>query len=206
MAAARFVPLITALGVAAFTLTGCSTTSHPQAKASPDGGRPAVSGTPGPGTRPPRNPTSYIDFDRTPVLSQVPQGWAKSMQPDYTDFRDPTGQLLLRLSFVDATKYATTRPNVYLRQLASHTARNYPGYKLLKLTDTHAGRGNQYAEWEFTFVKDGVTRHVIVAGVAYGTADTDGTGGQVYYSAPAQYFGTTSDAYLHALNAMDFAG
>jgi hypothetical protein len=198
MAAARFVSLITASGVAALALTGCSTTSHPQAKASP-AGRPAA----------PSNPTSYVDFDRTPVLSQVPYGWTKSMQPDYTDFRDPTGQLLLRLSFVDATKYATTRPNAYLRQLASQTARNYPGYKLLKLTDTMptpAGRGNQYAEWEFTSVKDGVTRHVIVAGVAYGTADTDGTGGQVYYSAPAQYFGTTSEAYRHALNAMDFAG
>lgn len=74
---------------------------------------------------------------------------------------------------------------------------------------TSAGAKYQFAEWEFTFVKDGVARRVVQGAVSAarpGEKQNIGVAGVVYYSAPAHYFDVTEEVYLHALNSMDFAG
>jgi len=68
---------------------------------------------------------------------------------------------------------------------------------------------HQFAEWEFTFIKDGVSRRVIQAALSTALrgepGSVSGTTGLVYYSSPTRYYDVTSEVYLHALNDMDFA-
>jgi hypothetical protein len=216
MAPARRTVPAAVLGLLALALTACNDASRPDTLPGP--AAPAVtisatatgsaSGTPTETTpsKPPAkpaNPATYADFFRDGMGTLVPAGWTKNQDAaDHTDFRDASGELLLRLS----AGFSQTRPDAYLKQLAATTAKNYPGYKLIKLTGTEP-RQSQFpaAEWEFTFVKDGVTRHVVLAAVGM-SAQADLTGGQIYYSAPVEYFDTIADAYLHALNGVYFAG
>lgn len=77
-------------------------------------------------------------------MSQVPYGWTKTQQAGHTDFRDSTGQLLLRLGWADQNRFSHASPDAYLRQLAAQTAKNYQGYKLIRFGGMTSARAKRY--------------------------------------------------------------
>lgn len=156
--------------------------------------------------QPPVAPASYASFDwyypPPPAAGQagaggsalrvpVPAGWTKSPDRDRTDYRDPTGQVLVQLQrvvFPSATAPATIT-SAYdvslMRQREQATKAEYADYHLISLGPTTLGQPNPLpgAEWQFTFVNNGTTRLVTVVGTAWAPNDFVTT----YVSGPQQY-------------------
>ena len=146
--------------------------------------------------KPPVAPAGYVPFDYElpphppaggSALNMVaPAGWARSQNGDKTDFRDPTGQLLVQ--FEQVTSVPTPSPLTtdhiagLLRQRAQATQGEYANYHEITLGPTTLG---QYdlpgAQWQFTFTANGVTRQVTVLGTMFLGLVT------VYVSGPQQY-------------------
>jgi hypothetical protein len=188
-------------GPAAPAIVASASTSPPAPSGSGVGsGSPAATGTPDPR---PSAPASYVDFYRNGLGTLVPAGWTKNQQAaDHTDLRDGSGELLLRLG----TTYSGAGPVAYLRQLADRAAETYPQYQQIQLGGMNHGQSQYpYSTWEFTFVKDGATRHVIEAAFALSDGDP-ATFAQVYFSAPTRYFDQTLTAWGHAVNGVYAAG
>jgi len=103
----------------------------------------------------------------------VPAGWAKSPDGDKTDYRDPTGQLLVqlqRVTFPITTAQGPSTPVGYdvnkMLQREQATKAEYANYHLISLGQTDLGQVDPVpgAEWVFTFVSNGTTRMVTVLG------------------------------------------
>jgi hypothetical protein len=162
--------------------------------------------------KPPVAPASYSSFDWSwpapPAAAQagadgkalrvpVPAGWAKSPDGDKTDYRDPTGQLLVqlqRVTFPITTAQGPSTPVGYdvnkMLQREQATKAEYPDYHLISLGQTDLGQVDPVpgAEWVFTFVSNGTTRVVTVLGIHYEPNDFI----TVYVSGPLQYSSVTA--------------
>jgi hypothetical protein len=180
---------------------------------------PSVPATPTTPTSSPADPPTSPSVPRLPdgyqneeVLGTTsadrPIGWSINAQPTYTDYRDPTGHLLLR--FGTFTNPDQT-PDSAVRELAASTRQNYADYSLIRLTGptnrTASGLVvGSYSEWEFTFDKDGESRQVIVRGVGGRTSSgkTQVAVNFVYYSAPVDEFADNEPVYRRAVDSIKY--
>lgn len=200
--------------VAAFALAGCTQQQQQHTSAAPpptttqatDGTIwvPVTSTTttpkpPPPAPKPPIAPASYTtlsyEFPPPPgsggggsaVSMPAPQDWTKSVDGPKTDYRDPTGQLLVQLQLAPvAETIGYTDESTYvvdlMRDREQATRAEYADYHLISLGPVTLGSENLVgAQWQFTFVNNGVTRLVTVVGT-----DFDGFA-TAYVSGPAQY-------------------
>jgi hypothetical protein len=224
---------------AALALTACTVTVAPQVPPPTSGpastsgpatatSGPAIAAPPEPEPEPggptgavPPLPAGYVNFAQGAMNAEVPTGWTQTTTEDHTDFRDPSGQLLLRLrEYVHEVD-----PNTYLHDLENTTAGIYAQYQLIRISDTATlpgepanlpnsavdGSAQTAAEWEFTFVKDGTTRRVIIGAIGYTACGTNGcsssTFGTIYFSAPVGFYSDTVAAtFGHARDSVYFAG
>jgi len=193
---------IPAVIVALFALAGC--TQHTPSAAPPtttaaDGTIWVPATVAAAAAKPPVAPTSYtrVNYEFPPPKGSgaggsaiglpAPAGWVKSQNGDKTDFRDPTGQLLVQVELAD-TPPVTSIPDEsayvvgLMRAREQATRAEYAGYHLISLGPIVLGPENLTgAQWQFTFVNNGVTRLVTVVGT-----DFDGFG-TTYVSGPQQY-------------------
>jgi hypothetical protein len=123
------------------------------------------------------------------VTVQVPRGWSVThAKPDTDDYRDPTGQALLRVRLERGR--TGTASDLVEKQLAEWS-KTYSGFRSVNderidtSTDDHFyEEGTTAHEATFTFVKDGVVRKVSLAGFS-----VPGLGYLTFYlSAPDQDF------------------
>lgn len=226
--AARIVPAAVLVGLA---IAGCAGSQRPDRQLgpaqpnltlSPIASTPVrpVSSTSAPADKPggpaPTLPTAYKnELILGTTAADHPVGWTRTEvgapptaadhSADRVDYRDPTGQLLLRFGFLEDPR----QPSVALRDLVARTSGNYPGYQLISLhsgQDSDADRMRVYAEWTFRFVKDGITRMVIIR-VIGGRGLPDSPVRSVdylYFSAPAAYFDRTRAVYDRAAYSLNF--
>jgi hypothetical protein len=162
--------------------------------------------------KPPVAPASYASFDWSwpapPAAAQagaggsairvpVPAGWTKSLNGDKTEYRDPTGQLLVqlqRVTFPITTAQGPSTPVGYavnkMLQREQATKAEYADYHLISLGQTDLGQVDQVpgAEWLFSFVSNGTTRVVTVLGTGHEPNDFV----TVYISGPLQYSSVTA--------------
>jgi len=130
-------------------------------------------------------PTGYVSFDyETPGVANgaggsaiylvAPAGWQRSQDGDKTDFRDPTGQLLVQFERVAPGQPEPTEvTGVYVAGLLSQRAQaarsKYAGYGLMFVQPTTLGLYSiAGAEWQFQFTANGATRWVSVLGTMFG--------------------------------------
>jgi hypothetical protein len=212
--------LLLALALTSPALTGCAgqPTAVPGAAnpgvtvspaiVSPSTAPVAASRTASQQPEPSRTPQAPREYRTETVLgantTDRPVGWTRTSDQarNRTDYRDATGQLLLRFEAYGTT---SATPDQVLRDQAATAADTYPGYHLIRLSGPAEVPGtamvNSYAEWEFTFEKDAVTRQVVIRAVG----GTSTPGGQpvarysIYYSAPLEYFAATSQVYRKAV-------
>jgi hypothetical protein len=128
-------------------------------------------------------PPSYTPFRLSgagvTISVPVPTGWQRSGNATRVDFRDATGQILLRVELQQ--RMASTARQAW--EAADRNARaTFQGYRLLGITDV-PGVGDSAADWRFSFERDGVRRRVVDRGILSGDA-----GLAVYYSAPEPHY------------------
>jgi hypothetical protein len=128
-------------------------------------------------------PPSYTPFRLSgagvTISVPVPTGWQRSSTATRVDFRDATGQILLRVELQQRT--ASSARQAW--EAADRNARaTFQGYQLLGITDV-PGVGDTAADWRFSFERDGVRRRVVDRGILSGDA-----GLAVYYSAPEPHY------------------
>ena len=163
--------------------------------------------------KPPVAPASYAGFDWSwpppPAAAQagaggsairvpVPAGWTKSLNGDKTEYRDPTGQLLVQLQRVALPIPTTQQPSlpgpyavILMRQREQATMAEYANYHRISLGPADLGQSDPMlggAEWRFTFVSNGATRMVTVVGATHTPNDFV----TVYVSGPQQYSSVTT--------------
>jgi hypothetical protein len=161
---------------------GAGSSSPPASGTS--GSRPTGSGTATPTSgREPTLPVAYSPEELTAagiaVTMRRPAGWRRLASGGRVDFRDDTDEVLLRLEI-------SVRTSDTLRAAAESldrsTRASLAQYRLLGITPV-TGASGPAVDWEFTFVRDGVTRQVVDRLSVSGDA-----GVAVYYSAPVRYF------------------
>ena len=123
-------------------------------------------------------PDGYVAFEdpNGQYTVAVPQGWDESKQGKAMQFEDTSEDRFLRVYDQDAPK----RPQTAFGERSFR--KTHEDYHRIKLKDVDY-RGWETAEWEFTYARDGVTRHVLWRGFI-----TDGRLYGIYLSAPEDQF------------------
>jgi hypothetical protein len=170
-------PAKVAGSAAPLTLASAPTTSDPA-----PGGSGAV------------RPATLVGFG-VRVTVPVPADWGRS---DFAgqaraDFRDSTGQLLLR---VQISKRTTGTLEESAADLDRSQRSALEQYELIGIRSVSGTLGPS-VDWSFRFFRDGVTRRVIDRLSASGD-----TGVAVYFSAPADRFGELTPIWDRAVAAI----
>jgi eukaryotic-like serine/threonine-protein kinase len=122
---------------------------------------------------------------------KVPEGWRRGASlENRLDYRDPGGGVLLRFEFLPASADDYGAGGAYQRlgrQMAAW--REYPDFEFIAHKNFYCcGQDSDpqvnSAEGEFTFVLDGVRRHVLARGIVHGERGYM----TVYFSTPAAHF------------------
>jgi serine/threonine protein kinase len=94
----------------------------------------------------------------------VPSSWVRAPGPTATttDFRDPYVHRFFR---VDTTSAPQASALVAWQAYEASFRTTVQNYSLVRLTPSDGGNGSRQADWEFTFVADGVTYHALDRGV-----------------------------------------
>lgn len=149
-----------------------------------------------PATEPARPPALPAAYERANVpftnhLSlPVPSGWELTSDDPFTnDYRDPTGQVLLRVRFDPDARQ--DRAYVVLEREMREMADTWQGFRFIEQEWYHCCQQDirpdiTAAEAEFTFTLDGATRHALQRAVVY----PDLGHVTVYLSAPEEQFAT----------------
>ena len=150
------------------------------------------------GTRAPVLPTSFhnvtIAAPPATLTVPVPDGWERTDSGQYkVDFRDPTGNVLLRLQ-VALPGSATARAAAADQDRIART--QLSAYQLIGIT-TVGGIGDNAVDWKFSFVRDGLRRQVVDRRVYVSDADV-----AVYYSAPVRYYDAMKPVWVTATDGM----
>lgn len=145
-------------------------------------------------------PASYTRFQFSgagvTVSLPVPAGWQRTGTATRVDFRDATGQILLRVE-LGARTSGTARQEW---QAADTNARStFEGYRLLGITDV-SGAGDNAADWRFSFERDGVRRRVVDRGIR-----SAGAGLAVYYSAPEPQYSRLTPVWDTAIAGLSIS-
>jgi hypothetical protein len=133
------------------------------------------------------------------VTVPVPGDWGRS---DFAgqaraDFRDPTGQLLLRVQ-VSARTAGTLAESAADLDRSQRTALEQ--YELIGIRSVDGTLGPA-VDWSFTFFRDGVTRRVIDR-----LGASDGVGVAVYFSAPRDRFDALKPIWDRAVAGITVSG
>ncbi|HEX5496179.1 MAG TPA: serine/threonine-protein kinase [Mycobacteriales bacterium] len=153
--------------------------------AGPDNTRPKPGSVPAGYTR-------YTDPDGRFTVA-VPRNWNAARQGTAIQFGDPTADRFLRI-------YDEPAPRRPQTAFGEHSFRKtHDGYQRIRLAKVDY-RGLPAAEWEFTYVRSGVTRHVLwrgfivgdrLYGVYLSTPDDQFDASRAYFSTAAATFRTT---------------
>ncbi len=133
-------------------------------------------------------PPGYYTFTSSTGFSiAVPSGWQISHVGHYVYIRDPANSGIFLL--IDQSDQPKPDPLADWRQQAANRASSYPGYHLILLHAVRYPQAEKAADWEFTYVTDGVPVRIlnrnIVANAHHAYA--------LYWSTPVNDW----DAYYH---------
>lgn len=179
---AAFGLIVVAIGVTALALIAArhsghhagagaapSTRTHAAARPSSAGGTSAAATSAGPTSTGPTStgptttgalPPGYHTFTNSTGFSiAVPSGWQISHVGHYVYVRDPANAGVFLL--IDQSDQPKADPLADWRQQAASREGTYPGYHLILLRPVQYPQAEKAADWEFTYVKDGVTVQVL---------------------------------------------
>ena len=89
----------------------------------------------------------------------VPNEWLISHSGHYVYVRDPgDGNVFL---LIDQSDQPKADPLADWRQQQANRASSYPAYHLIRLQAVHYPQAEKAADWEFTYVRDGVPVHIL---------------------------------------------
>jgi hypothetical protein len=122
----------------------------------------------------------------------VPDGWRREgSRRNRLDYRDPGGRVLLRFEFLPASAdgYGTGSAYSRLGRQVEDWSTNYPDFEFIEHKNFYccgqdSDPGTNSAQAQFTFVLDGVIRHVLARGIVHGERGYM----TVYFSAPSAHF------------------
>ena len=138
-------------------------------------------------------PASYTAYrDGGGFTVAVPKGWQpKTERPGVVDLRAPTGNRFLRLI---SGSHASGSPVDSFYAAERDFAGSHTGYRRVRI-ESVSYRGYPAADWEFTYDKGGVTRHVRYRSFVTGNASYG-----IYVSAPQARYQATLPAFDKALD------
>jgi eukaryotic-like serine/threonine-protein kinase len=105
-------------------------------------------------------PAGYYRFTNSTGFSiGVPEGWQISHVGHYVYLTDPSNSGIYLL--IDQSD--TPQPNALAdwEQQAANRASGYPDYHLIRLQSVAYPQAEQAADWEFTYVRDGILVHIL---------------------------------------------
>ncbi len=110
----------------------------------------------GPGTM----PAGFYRFTNATGFSiGVPDGWVISHVGHYVYIRDPgNGNIFL---LIDQSDQPKPDPLADWQQQAANRASSYPDYHLIRLQSVNYPQAEKAADWEFTYVRDGLPVHIL---------------------------------------------
>ncbi|HEX6518726.1 MAG TPA: serine/threonine-protein kinase [Streptosporangiaceae bacterium] len=153
--------LVATAGIIAFAVVVAGRSPGQQARqvAAP-GVTPAPAGvTPAP-AGPSSPPHGYHTLtDSTGFSIAVPPGWHVSHVSHYVYIRDPANSGIFLL--IDQSGQPKPDPLADWRQQAADRQSTYPGYHLITLRSVRYPQAEKAADWEFTYISDGVTVQVL---------------------------------------------
>jgi hypothetical protein len=153
---AKASPAVSASATAAAAATSPATSS--QAQASPSGSA-AASGT-GVDAAYGSLPSGYYRFTNSTGFSiGVPDGWQISHVGHYVYIRDPSDSGIFLL--IDQSDHPNADPLADWEQQQANRAGSYPDYHLIRLESVNYPQAEKAADWEFTYVRDGVPVQIL---------------------------------------------
>ena len=139
---------------------------HAGAAGAPASGQAGSTGTAGGATSPQAAATStavpagYSRFTNSTGFSiGVPHGWLISHDGHYVYIRDPDdGNIFL---LIDQSDQPKSNPLADWEQQQANRESSYPDYHLIRLQAVNYPQAEKAADWEFTYLRDGVPVHIL---------------------------------------------
>jgi serine/threonine protein kinase len=105
-------------------------------------------------------PAGYYRFTNSTGFSiGVPDGWRITHQGHYVYVTDPSDANIYLL--IDQSDHPKPNALADWEQQQASRGSSYPGYHLVSLRSVSYPQAEQAADWEFTYVKNGVLLHVL---------------------------------------------
>jgi len=105
-------------------------------------------------------PAGYHRFTNSTGFSiGVPDGWQISHQGHYVYISDPADSNVYLL--IDQSGQPKQDPLADWKQQQANRGGSYPDYHLITLRSVAYPQAEKAADWEFTYVKDGVPVHIL---------------------------------------------
>ena len=161
------------------------------AACSPGGGE-----TPAPTTSAQAGSSLVYDFPaeegRDGFSFRIPvPGWPVKREQDKATYTDPSGKLVL-----EADRKPIEQEDTLSALQAVAKANSNPGYRLTTLATRADVGGDEAAQWDFTYTRDGAPRQATVVGVGIGDVMIT-----IRYDAPTQDFAANRKVLDDALAA-----
>jgi eukaryotic-like serine/threonine-protein kinase len=195
------IPSLPASGSTASATTAPANPSAPPAL-TPSGG--AVSAPANAPTSPTASPSSgsalpagyYRLTNPTGFSIGVPDGWQVSNVGNYVYITDPSNNGIFLL--IDQSDTPKPNPLADWQQQAANRAGTYPDYRLIRLAAVSYAQAEKAADWEFTYVRDGIPVRILNRNVLanahhayalyWSTPETDWNADYHYFEAFADTF------------------
>jgi serine/threonine protein kinase len=105
-------------------------------------------------------PAGYYRFTNSTGFSiGVPNGWQISHVGHYVYVTDPSNSGIFLL--IDQSDTPNPNPLANWEQQAANRASTYPDYHLIRLESVSYPQAEKAADWEFTYVRDGILVHIL---------------------------------------------
>jgi hypothetical protein len=105
-------------------------------------------------------PGGYYRFTNSTGFSiGVPDGWRIQHAGHYVYITDPSNAGIFLL--IDQSDSPKPNPLLDWEQQAANRASTYPDYHLIRLESVYYPQAEKAADWEFTYVKDGILVHIL---------------------------------------------
>jgi hypothetical protein len=105
-------------------------------------------------------PAGYYRFTNSTGFSiGVPNGWQISHQGHYVYVTDPANSGIYLL--IDQSDQPKADPLADWEQQQANREGTYPGYHLIRLVSVNYPQAEKAADWEFTYVRNGVLVHIL---------------------------------------------
>jgi serine/threonine protein kinase len=105
-------------------------------------------------------PAGYHRFTNSTGFSiGVPDGWLVTHQGHYVYITDPSDSSIYLL--IDQSDHPKPDPLADWEQQQANRQVSYPDYHLISLRSVNYPQAEKAADWEFTYVKDGVPVHIL---------------------------------------------